>query len=211
MPSPCPSAISTGPLAASAFGHICPMAMPPGYRLDVHEGHAFAVAPDEAAGDLAVDDSGKDAAHVVLLLGLSIVLGTFCFFLFGNPLFRLVDHVIVIDQREAGRLVCAYCASHLGIKGFFCFFSGEARGPCTPSCIAGRQPPGPSHAMNCCRMRNSSAESTPETGTVTTQAAAIVTKWERRTRRRRLRSSGASTLPCTAPSARERRAACHSR
>lgn len=88
--------------------------MPPGYRLDVHEGHAFAVAPDEAAGDLAVDDSGKDAAHVVLLFGLSIVLGTFCFFLFDNPLFRLVDHVIVIDQREARRLVCAYCASHLG-------------------------------------------------------------------------------------------------
>ena len=49
------------------------MAMPPGYRLDVHEGHAFAVAPDEAAGDFAVDDSGEDAAHVVLLLGLLIM------------------------------------------------------------------------------------------------------------------------------------------
>ena len=47
--------------------------VPPGYWLDVHEGHAFAVAPDEAAGNLAVDDSGKDAAHVVLLLSLLIM------------------------------------------------------------------------------------------------------------------------------------------
>ncbi len=34
-----------------------------GHRVDRHERHALVVAPDERAGNLAVDDAGEDRRH----------------------------------------------------------------------------------------------------------------------------------------------------